>query len=165
MKPRPPQRITNDNKPKREIKTVASNRRAYFEYYFLDKFKAGIVLGGTEVKAIRNGKVNMSDAYCLFKDGELWLRSMHISEYSHAGISNHQPKRDRKLLLQGRELRKLEAKIKERGLTIVPVEVFINERDLIKIEIALAKGKKTFDKRDSIKERDVERDMRRNRDE
>lgn len=149
--------------PPKPIKVVASNRRAYYEYSFIDRFKAGMVLVGTEVKSVRGGKVNMSDAYCIFKDGELWLRNMHIAEYAQGGLTNHLPKHDRKLLLQKRELRRLEAKIKERGLTIVPIEVFINERDRIKIEVALAKGKKAYDKRDSIKERDVKREMDRER--
>lgn len=145
------------------IKVISSNRRAYHEYFFLDRYKAGMVLVGTEVKSARSGKINMSDAFCLFKDGELWVRNMHIAEYPQGGLTNHIPKHDRKLLLQKRELRRLETKIKERGLTIVPVEVFINERDRIKIEIALAKGKKHYDKRDSIKERDIKRDTDRER--
>lgn len=151
------------SKAPKPIKVVAGNRRAYHEYFFIDRYKAGIVLSGTEVKSVRLGKVNMSDAYCVFKDDELWLRHMHIAEYPQGGLTNHIPKHDRKLLLQKRELRRLQAKIKERGLTIVPVELFINERDCIKIEIALAKGKKAYDKRDSIKERDIKRDMDRER--
>ncbi len=150
-----------DNAPKREIRLVASNRRASYEYFFIDRYKAGVQLSGTEVKSIRAGKINLSDAYCLFMDGELWVRNLHIAEYRNGGFYNHVAKRDRKLLLQKRELRKLEAKIKERGLTIVPIEIFINERDIIKIEIALAKGKHSYDKRDTIKERDVRREMER----
>jgi SsrA-binding protein len=155
----------NANSPQKlkSIKVIASNRKAYHEYFFIDRYKAGVALVGTEVKSARGGRINMSDAFCLFKDGELWLRNMHIAEYPQGGLTNHLPKHDRKLLLQKRELRRLEAKIKERGLTIVPVEVFINERDMIKVEIALAKGKKAYDKRDSIKDRDLNRDMNRER--
>lgn len=160
---RPIGAAAGENTPKKEIKTIATNKRAGFEYFFIDRYKAGIQQNGTEVKSIRAAKVNMSDAYCLFISGELWVRNLHIAEYRNGTFSNHIPKRDRKLLLQRRELRKLEAKIKERGLTIVPVEVFINERDLIKIEIALSKGKHSYDKRDTIKERDVRRELERER--
>ena len=155
----------NANSPQKvkSIKVIASNRKAYHEYFFIDRYKAGVALVGTEVKSARGGRINMSDAFCLFKDGELWLRNMHIAEYPQGGLTNHLPKHDRKLLLQKRELRRLEAKIKERGLTIVPVEVFINERDMIKVEIALAKGKKAYDKRDSIKDRDMNRERERDR--
>ena len=103
----------------------------------------------------------MGDSYCLFKEGELWVRNLHISEYSHGNIYNHDPKRERKLLLQRRELRKLETKIKEKGFTIIPIETVQTEKGYIKLEIALAKGKKYYDKRDTIKDRDVKRDMER----
>jgi len=143
----------------KEIKVVATNRKATFQYFIVNRYKAGIVLGGTEVKSVRSGKVNLSDAYCIFKDGELWMRSVHIAEYRHGGFYNHAAKRERKLLLTKRELRKLETRIKERGYTIIPTEIFINERNFIKVEIALVKGKKAFNKKNSIRERDIKRDM------
>lgn len=138
---------------------VANNKRANFEYFLLEKYDAGIVLTGTEVKACKTGKVSMSDAYCYFSSGELMLKHLHIAEYKQGGVYNHEPKRERKLLLKKRELRKLEAKMKERGYTIVPTLVFINSKGLVKVEIALAKGKKTFNKKESIKEKDLRRDL------
>jgi len=146
----------------REIKIITSNRKAYFQYFLLDTYKAGIVLSGTEVKSMRAGKVSLSDAYCYFKNGELWLKNVHIAEYLNGGYQNHVPKRERKLLMQKRELKRLETKLKERGYTIVPVSLFFNERNLVKVEIALSKGKKSFDKRNTIKDRDAKRDMARN---
>ena len=140
-------------------KIRASNKRAHFEYFFIEKYKAGIILSGTEVKSVKSGKLNMSDAYCFFKDSELWVKNLHISEYERGGVYNHEPKNARKLLLNKRELKRLEQKIKERGLTIVPIEVLETERGYIKLEIALAKGKKAYDKRDSIKEKDQRRDF------
>lgn len=137
------------------------NRKATFEYQFVYTVDAGIVLQGTEIKSIRLGYANLSDAYCLVKNDELWVQNLHISEYSHGTYNNHDPKRARKLLVKRSELRKLHNKVKEQGYTIVPYRIFINERGFAKIEIALAKGKKTFDKRESLKERDLERDMRR----
>lgn len=145
-----------------KLTILASNRKALHEYFVEQRFSAGVVLAGTEVKSVKKSKLNMSDAYCIFKSGELWLRNMHISEYSHGSINNHESKRERKLLLKKRELRKLEAKVKERGYSIVPLEVLLTDRQLIKIEIALVKGKHAYDKRDSIKERDVQRAMDRN---
>lgn len=144
---------------KRPIKVIATNKKAKFEYFFLDKYKAGVMLTGTEVKSVKLGRVSMSDAYCYFRMGELWLRNLHIAEYKQGGYNNHEPKRDRKLLLQKRELKKLEIKIKERGLTIIPVEVFISENGFVKVEIALSKGKKAYNKKQSIKEKDLKRDM------
>jgi len=137
------------------------NRSAYFEYHIDDKFTAGIVLKGTEVKSLREGKASFNDSYCIFHDGELWLRSFHISEYSHGTVNNHDPVRERKLLLNKRELKKLESRIKEKGYTIVPLRLFFNENNLAKVEIGLAKGKKLHDKRESIKQRDTEREMKR----
>ncbi len=145
----------------RAIVVVASNKKADYQYSMVTKYKAGIQLVGTEVKSIRAGRISLSDAYCVFIHGELWVRNIHIAEYQQGGISNHQPKRARKLLLNKRELRKLESRIKERGLTIIPTEVFFNERNLVKIEIGLAKGRKTFDKSHRIKEKDMKRDMAR----
>lgn len=137
------------------------NRSAYFEYYIDDKYVAGIVLTGTEVKSLREGKANFNDSYCISHNGELWIRSFHISEYSHGTINNHDPIRERKLLLNRRELKKLEAKIKEKGYTIVPLRLFFNEKNLAKVEIGLAKGKKLHDKRESIRQRDTERELKR----
>ena len=137
------------------------NRSAYFEYHIDDKFVAGIMLLGTEVKSLREGKANFNDSYCIFQKGELFLRSFHISEYSHGTVNNHDPIRERKLLLNRRELKKLESRIKEKGYTIVPLRLFFNEKNLAKVEIGLAKGKKLHDKRETIKQRDTEREMKR----
>ena len=137
------------------------NKKASFEYNFLATYKAGIMLTGTEVKAIRSGKASLNDAYCVFMNEELWIKNMHISEYSHGSYNNHEPKRLRKLLLNKAELIKLLSKMKEKGNTIIPVQLFFNERGIAKIEIALARGKKMFDKREDIKKRDVEREMNR----
>lgn len=139
------------------------NRRASFEYAFLETFTAGIVLTGTEIKSIRQGKVNLQDAYCLILNDELFIRQMSIAVYTEGTHYNHEPLRDRKLLLTKREIRKLNEKLKDQGLTIVPTRLFTNERGFAKVDIALAKGKKLYDKRDSIKEREVERDMQRER--
>jgi len=137
------------------------NRQAYFEYFIDDKYVAGIALTGTEVKSLREGKANFNDSYCIFHQGELWIRSFHISEYSHGTVNNHDPIRERKLLLNRRELKKLEAKIKEKGYTVVPLRLFFNEKNLAKLEIGLAKGKKLHDKRESIRQRDTERELKR----
>jgi SsrA-binding protein len=137
------------------------NRQAYFEYFFDDKYVAGIVLTGTEVKSLREGKANFNDSYCVFYKGELWIKSFHISEYSHGTINNHDPIRERKLLLNKRELKKLAAKIKEKGYTIIPLRLFFNEKNLAKMEIGLGKGKKLHDKRETIKQRDTERELKR----
>lgn len=138
------------------------NRSAYFEYHIDDKYIAGIVLTGTEIKSLREGKASFNDAYCYFTSkGEIFIKSLHISEYSHGTAANHDPLRERKLLLQKKELKKLQLKIKERGFTLIPLRIFINENRLAKIEIGLAKGKKLYDKRESIKKRDVEREIKR----
>ena len=137
------------------------NRSAYFENHIDDKYTAGMLLRGTEVKSLREGKANFNDSYCLLHKGELWLRSFHISEYSYGTANNHDPIRERKLLLNRRELKKLESKIKEKGYTIIPLRLFFNEKNLAKLEIGLAKGKKLHDKRETIKQRDVEREMKR----
>jgi SsrA-binding protein len=138
-----------------------SNKKAYFEFEILEKFTAGIVLKGTEIKSIRNGKVNMSDAFCSFITSELFVRNLHISEYEMGTHYNHAPKRERKLLLKKKELKKLLAKVKERGLTIIPLRMFLGSTGYAKLDIGLAKGKKIYDKRDSIKEKDQKRDMAR----
>ena len=135
------------------------NRRASYEYEFLDKYVAGMMLQGTEIKSIREGKVNLQDAYCYFKGTELFVKQMHISPYAQGSHYNHVSDRERKLLLNKKELKKLQAKSQEKGLSIIPTRMFINERGLAKLEIALGKGKKLHDKRDSIKDRDVKREL------
>lgn len=120
-----------------------------------------MILLGTEVKSLREGKASFSDSYCLIHKGEIWLKSLHIAEYSHGTANNHDPLRDRKLLLQKREIKKIESKLKEKGYTLIPLRIFFNEKRLAKIEIGLAKGKKLHDKRESIRQKDVEREMKR----
>lgn len=138
-----------------------NNRQAYYNYYIETKYVAGIVLLGTEVKSIRDGKVSFNDAFCLFDDGELWVRGLYIAEYSHGTTNNHIAVHDRKLLLQKRELKKIQAQLKEKGYTVVPLRVFLNEKNLVKVEIGLGKGKKLHDKRETIKSRDVEKEIKR----
>ncbi len=135
------------------------NKRAYFDYHLLEKFVAGVALLGTEIKSIRQGKANLTDAFCTFIDNQLYIRNLHISEYSHSSFYRHDIKRDRVLLLKKRELKKLKSKSEEKGLTIIPLRIFISDRGLAKVEIALAQGKKEFDKRESIKERDTKREL------
>ena len=137
------------------------NRPATFEYAIEDKLTAGIMLTGSEIKSIRNGKVSFNDSYCFFSKGELWVKSLHIAEYVNAGYAGHDPTRERKLLLNKRELAKWQAKIKEKGLTIVPLAVFINENGFAKMEIGLGKGKKLHDKRETIKSREADREIKR----
>jgi len=138
------------------------NKKASFEYQLLEKFVAGIILTGSEIKSIRDGKVSLQEAYCDFRGNELFVRQMNIAMYKQASYLNHEPTRERKLLLNKRELKKLKKKLDEKGLTIVPVRMFINDRGLAKIEIALGKGKKLYDKRQSIKDKDQKRDIDRN---
>ena len=135
------------------------NKRASFEYHLLDRYVAGLQLLGTEIKSMREGKANINDSFCSFFDDGLYLRNMHIAEYSFGSFYNHEAKRDRKLLLTKKELKKLKEKGEERGFTIVPLRIFINERGYAKIEIALAQGKKDFDKRETLKERDSKREL------
>ena len=135
------------------------NKRASFDYEFIDTFTAGIVLTGTEIKSIRLGKASLVDTYCYFANHELWVKNMHITEYFYGSYNNHVARRERKLLHEKKELRKLEEAGKNPGYTIVPVRLFINERGLAKIVIALAKGKKEYDKRQSIREKDDRREM------
>ncbi|MFT3674783.1 MAG: SsrA-binding protein SmpB [Chitinophagaceae bacterium] len=137
------------------------NRAAYHEYFIDAKYEAGMVLLGTEVKLIRGGKVSFNDSYCLIHKGEIWIKSLHIAEYSHGNINNHDPIRDRKLLLQKREISRIEAKLKEKGYTLIPLRIFFNDKNLVKIEIGLAKGKKLHDKRDTLRQKDAEREMKR----
>lgn len=138
-----------------------NNRQAYFNYSIEDKYVAGIVLLGTEVKSIRDGKVSFNDAFCLFDRNELWVRGLYIAEYALGTTNNHIAVHDRKLLLSRRELKKLEAKLKDKGYTIVPLKVFFNDKNLVKLEIGLGRGKKLHDKRDTIKERDTQREIKR----
>lgn len=138
-----------------------SNKKAHFLYEIIEDFNAGIQLLGTEIKSIRNGKANINETYCLFQDGELYIRNMYIAEYEMGGYVNHEPRRDRKLLLTKRELSRMEKKIKEKGFTIVPIVLFINEKGLAKINIGLARGKKMYDKREDIKQKDTKRELER----
>ncbi len=135
------------------------NRKATFEYELIERFVAGMKLYGTEIKSIRNGKVNLTDSYCQIIRGEIYVINLHIAEYEMGTCNNHIAKRDRKLLLNKKEIQKLEKKIKESGLTIICTKLFINDRGLAKLEIALARGKKTYDKRETLKEKDAKRDM------
>jgi SsrA-binding protein len=137
------------------------NKKAGFEYFLLEKFIAGLVLTGTEIKSIRAGKASINEAYCAFSGNELFVRNMHITEYDYGTYNNHEPRRDRKLLLTSRELRKLKARLDEKGLTLVATRLFINEKGFAKLEIALGKGKKLYDKRETTKKKDVEREMER----
>ncbi len=138
---------------------VIKNKKASHNYVFIDKYIAGIQLSGTEIKSLRAGKANLVDAYCHFHEGELYVKGMNISEYYWGNINNHEPGRERKLLLNRRELYKLSKKIKESGLTIVVTKVFINDRGLAKAEIALARGKKEYDHRESLKKKDAKREI------
>ena len=135
------------------------NKRAEHEYFLLDTLTAGIVLTGTEIKSIRNGKASLAESYCSFKGEELIVIGMHIAEYDKGTYNNHDPKRDRKLLLTARELRKLKNKVQEKGLTIIPTLLYVNEKGLAKLDIALAKGKHYYDKRETLKNKDSRRDV------
>jgi SsrA-binding protein len=137
------------------------NRQAGFEYELLDKYVAGMVLTGTEIKSIREGKVNLSDGYCYFNNGELYVKGVNITPYAQGTHYNHEATRERKLLLKRSELKKIETRTEEKGLTLVPTRLFLNDRGLAKLEIALAKGKKMFDKRATIKDREAKRDLHR----
>ncbi|OIR13081.1 SsrA-binding protein [mine drainage metagenome] len=138
-----------------------NNRQAYFNYHIEDKYVAGIVLLGTEVKSVRDGKVSFNDAFCMFEGNELWVRGLYIAEYSHGTMNNHIAVHDRKLLLTKKELSRLQIKMKDKGYTIVPLKVFLNEKNLVKVEIGLARGKKLHDKRETIKQRDTEKEIKR----
>lgn len=135
------------------------NRKVSFEYELIERFVAGMKLVGTEIKSIRGGKVNLSDSYCQFVNNELYVKSLHISEYEMGTCNNHIAKRDRKLLLNRKELQKLDKKVRESGLTIVPTKLFVNDKGLAKLEIALARGKKHYDKRETLKTKDAKRDI------
>jgi SsrA-binding protein len=137
------------------------NKKASFEFEFIDTYVAGLMLKGTEIKSIREAKVSLTEAYCVFYEGELFIRQMHISPYSMAASYNHEAVRDRKLLLSKKELAKLQTKSEEKGLAIIPVRIFINDRGKAKLEIALARGKKIHDKRQDLKEKDAKRELQR----
>lgn len=137
------------------------NRSIFHEYFIEDTYTAGMVLTGTEVKSLREGKVSFNDSYCIFHKDELWIKSLHIAEYKFGTGNNHIPTSDRKLLLKRREMTRMQAKIKEKGYTVVPIRIFFNEKSLAKIEIGLAKGKKLHDKRDTLKQKDSDREMQR----
>ena len=137
------------------------NKKASFEFEFIDKYVAGIVLQGSEIKSIRDGKVNLQASYCIVRNDEMFVRELHISPYEQASYLNHDPKRERKLLMSKREISKLQSKSQEKGLTIVPVRLFVTNKGLAKLEVALAKGKKVHDKRHDIKERDIKKDLER----
>ena len=140
-------------------KIVAENRRARFDYFVEERFEAGIELKGTEVKALRTGEGSIAESYALVEGEEVWLINSHIPEYSHGNRQNHEPRRRRKLLLRGREIEKLQGAITRQGLTLVPLSIYFNSRGRAKIELALAKGKKAHDKRETIKERDWKREQ------
>ena len=137
------------------------NKKASFEFSFIDKYVAGMQLMGSEIKSIRESKANIGDAFCYIHNGELFVKNMHISEYNNAGSFGHAPLRDRKLLLTRKELKKIAENLKVKGISVIPIRLFINEKGFAKLELAVAKGKKIFDKRDSIKKRDVEREISR----
>ncbi len=145
------------------MKTAAQinikNKRASFDYEFIDTYTAGIVLTGTEIKSVRLGKAGLADTFCFFSRGELWVKNMHIAEYFYGSYNNHTARRDRKLLLNRKELLKLQRAVRENGFTIVPTRLYINEKGLAKVVIALAKGKKQYDKREALKEKDDRREM------
>lgn len=142
-------------------KVLIKNKRASFDYEILDTYTAGISLYGTEIKSLRLGKASLVDTFCLVEKGEVWVKNMYITEYFYGTYNNHATRRDRKLLLQKKEIRKLEGMAKNVGITIVPLRLFINDKGLAKLTIGVAKGKKEYDKRQSLKERDMDRDIRR----
>lgn len=140
--------------------TEFNNRQAFFNYFIDNKYEAGIVLLGTEVKSIRDGKLSFNDAFCMIDDNEIWLRGLYIAEYKLGTVNNHIAVHDRKLLLKAREIKRLQAATKEKGLTLIPLRVFINDKNLVKVEIGVAKGKKLHDKRETIKQRDNDREIK-----
>ena len=146
-----------------EKQVSIKNKRAAHEYFLVQEFTAGIQLTGTEIKSIRDGKASIADGYCTFTGNELFVRNMHISEYSMGTHYNHDPKRDRKLLLTKRELKKLAIKVKERGFTIIPIVLYINDQGLAKLTIALARGKHAYDKRETLRQKDLQREIERHR--
>ncbi len=146
---------------KKPIALELKNRKAFHDYFFEETYVAGMVLQGTEIKAIRTGKVSFNDSYCIFYKKELFVKSLHISEYAFGTLANHEPLQERKLLLNRRELNKLLDKTKEKGYSIIPLKIFLNDKGIAKMEIGLGKGKKNYDKRETLKERDTTRDIKR----
>lgn len=144
----------------KKVSNTFNNKRVFFDYEILEKFEAGIVLQGTEVKSIRNGKVSLNGTFCVFNDKELYLKGSDIAVYNEGSYNNHEPKRDRKLLLHKKELNKLKKKLEEKGLTIVPIKLYPNENNLFKMEIALARGRKTINKKEYIRERETKRELK-----
>lgn len=162
MFPQPKQTTTMANKNSNIKSTVTiKNRKAQFEYFFISRFTAGIVLTGTEIKSIRQAKASLVDTYCYIHNHEIWVKNMYVAEYFYGSFNNHTSRRDRKLLLNRKEIIKLEQQLKNPGHTIVPIQLYINEKGLAKVDIALAKGKKAFDKRATLKEKDDRREMER----
>lgn len=143
-----------------EEKNLITNRKAHHDYFIIETYEVGIALIGTEVKSLRLGNANLLDSYAIIKNGEIWLMNMHVSPYEQAAIYNHEPKRDRKLLLHKKEIRRIYGKMQEKGITLVPLRVYLIDNK-IKVELGLVRGKKSFDKREDIKEREVEREVRR----
>ena len=145
--------------PKMTSNINIRNKKAWFDYEILEKFIAGIQLTGTEIKSIRLGKASLSDSYCYFNDNELWIKGMRISEYNQGSYNNHDPYRDRKLLLHRKEINKLEKRVREKGFTILALRLYMEEKGLAKLEIALGRGKREYDKRETIRRKDMQRDM------
>lgn len=145
----------------KQEKISIRNRKASFEFFLMENFVAGLVLSGTEIKSIRNNDASIAEAFCMVLNDEIWVRNMHIAEYDKGSYNNHPAKRDRKLLLNSKEIKKIKNKMKDKGIALIPVHLFINEKGLAKIEIAVAKGKKLYDKRDSLKTKDKEREIER----
>ncbi|MBK8847372.1 MAG: SsrA-binding protein SmpB [Bacteroidetes bacterium] len=141
---------------------IISNRKAEFEYFLTDRFEAGIVLTGTEIKSIRLHHCGLNEAYCVLINGELYVKQMHIAHYTEGTYNNHEEKRDRKLLLNKNELKKIINKVKDKGVTIIPTQLYLNEKQIAKLEIAIARGKKKYDKRNSLKEKEQKREVSRN---
>src|SRR4249919_380081 len=152
--------MAKETEKEKEIQSIARNKRARFDYHILDTWEAGIVLGGTEVKSLREGKANISDAYGIVKDGEVYLLNLHISPYARGGYTNHEPNRTRKLLLHRKEIRRLIGAVERQGLTLIPLELYF-KRGVAKVALALGKGKKLHDKRETERTRDADREMAR----
>ena len=144
-----------------EQHVVVTNRKAFHDYHILDKYEAGMELLGSEVKSLREGNCNLSQAYIIIRKGQAWLRGVHIKPYSHTGFDGHEPVRNRKLLLHNKEISKLKAKLDQKGLTAIPLRIYFNKKGLAKLELALAKGKKNYDKKIALKERDIKRESQR----
>lgn len=139
---------------------VIKNKRATFDFEILQTFSAGIVLTGTEVKSVRGGKAGLSDSYCIILNGEVWLKNMNITAYKEGSYNNHEPRRLRKLLLNREEIRKMESRLKEKGTTLIPLQLYFNERGFAKVDIGIARGKKMYDKREELKKKDQAREIR-----